>query len=55
VLLTLVAHAVEGSIQSTGLIYLAAWAAVAIGLVAFDRRFWRGPSPEAATTSTGPA
>ena len=57
VLMTLVAHATEGSIQfgafwTAGaaarmgwLLYAAAWCAVAIGLVVFDWQFWRGPAP----------
>jgi membrane protease YdiL (CAAX protease family) len=60
VLMTLIAHATEGSIQfgafwtagAAGriiLVYAAMWCAVAIGLVLFDWRFWRGPSPSPAT------
>jgi uncharacterized protein len=56
VLITLIAHATEGSIQvgafwpasAAGqiiLVYTAVWCAVAIGLVVFDRRLWRGPAP----------
>jgi uncharacterized protein len=60
VLITLIAHATEGSIQvgafwpasAAGqiiLVYAAVWCAVAIGLVVFDRRLWRGPAPAPAT------
>jgi uncharacterized protein len=60
VLITLIAHATEGSIQvgafwpasAAGqiiLVYTAVWCAVAIGLVVFDRRLWRGPAPAPAT------
>src|SRR5215208_5457088 len=56
VLITLIAHATEGSIQvgafwpasAAGqiiLVYAAVWCAVAIGLVVFDWRLWRGPAP----------
>jgi membrane protease YdiL (CAAX protease family) len=55
--MTLVTHAAEGTITLGALgfvaadesrvtaLYAAAWCAVAIGLLVFDWRFWRGPSP----------
>jgi membrane protease YdiL (CAAX protease family) len=61
VLMTIVAHATEGSIQTEQLwtagaaaarmswLYAAVWCAVAIGLVVFDRQFWRSPAPAPAT------
>jgi len=61
VLMTIVAHATEGTIQTEQLwtagaaaarmsgLYAAVWCAVAIGLVYFDRRVWRGPAPASAT------
>ena len=61
VLLTLVAHSTQGIIQppalwaaeaaATRVVLLDAvvWSAIAIGLVAFDWRFWRGPAPAGAT------
>jgi hypothetical protein len=61
VLMTLIAHSTEGSIQlgafwAAGaaaarvvLVSAAVWCAVAIGLVIFDWRFWRGPAPAPAT------
>jgi uncharacterized protein len=60
VLMTLIAHATEGSIQSGAfwpagaagriiLVYAAVWCVVAIGLVVFDWRFWRSPAPAPAT------
>jgi uncharacterized protein len=60
VLMTLIAHATEGSIQvgalwPTGaagriiLVYAAVWCVVAMGLVVLDWRFWRGPAPAPAT------
>jgi membrane protease YdiL (CAAX protease family) len=49
VLLIIVMHAAEGSIQAEGWVYTGLWVAVAIGLVVFDWRVWRGPAPAAAT------
>jgi uncharacterized protein len=60
VLMTLIAHATEGSIQVGAfwpagaaarviLVSAAVWCVVAIGLVLFDWRFWRGPAPASAT------
>jgi uncharacterized protein len=61
VLMTLVAHATEGSIQTEqlwtagaaaarmSLLYALVWCVVAIGLVIFDWWFWRAPAPEPAT------
>jgi membrane protease YdiL (CAAX protease family) len=45
VLLVLVAHSVEGSIQTGGWIYTGVWCAVALGLLAADRKAWRRPTP----------
>src|SRR5215213_2570459 len=57
VLMTIVAHATEGTIQTEAfwsagaaaarmsLLYGAVWLAVAVGLVVFDRQLWRGPAP----------
>jgi uncharacterized protein len=51
VLMVVVAHSVEGSIQAEiGWIYMSVWCAVALGLVLFDWKAWRGPAPESATT-----
>ncbi len=51
VLLVVVAHNIEGSIQfAQGWIYMGVWVAVAIGLVVFDWTAWRGPAPPEATT-----
>jgi membrane protease YdiL (CAAX protease family) len=61
VLMTIVAHATEGTIQTeafwsagaavarVSLLYGAVWCVVAIGLVVFDQRLWRGPAPVTAT------
>ena len=61
VLITIVAHATEGIIEPSefwaagaaaaqgGLIYDVLWCAVALGLVVFDWRFWRGLAPAPAT------
>jgi hypothetical protein len=48
VLMVVVAHSVEGSIQAQGWIYMGVWLAVAISLVVFDWKAWRGPAPELA-------
>jgi membrane protease YdiL (CAAX protease family) len=57
VLMTIVAHATEGTIQTEAfwsagaaaarmsLLYGVVWLAVAVGLVIFDRQMWRGPAP----------
>jgi hypothetical protein len=50
ILLVVAAHSVEGSIQAGGWIYMAAWLAVAVSLVVFDRKAWCAPAPAAATT-----
>jgi len=51
ILLLVAAHSVEGSIQyELGWIVMGVWLAVAIGLVVFDWKAWRGPAPAPATT-----
>ena len=62
VLMTLIAHAAQGTITIGGLWSLGAdfaranlltgvvWLAVAIGLVVFDWKAWCGPAPAEATT-----
>ena len=51
ILLLVIAHNIEGSIQyELGWIVMAVWCAVAIGLVVFDWKAWRGPAPAEATT-----
>jgi hypothetical protein len=50
VLLLILAHDLEGSIQAQGWMYMGVWLAVAIGLVVFDRKAWRAPAPVEATT-----
>jgi uncharacterized protein len=61
VLLTIVAHSTQGSIQISAfwaadaaaarviLLEAVVWCVVAIGLVIFDWRLWRGPAPAPAT------
>jgi hypothetical protein len=50
VLLVVVAHSVEGSIQAEiGWIYMGVWLAVAISLVVFNWKAWRAPAPADAT------
>jgi uncharacterized protein len=48
-LLVIVAHDLEGTIQAGGWIYMGVWLAVAIGLVLLDWRSWRSPAPAPAT------
>jgi uncharacterized protein len=67
VLLTIVAHSTQGSIQyeafwsasadvaRVSLLYAIVASAVAIGLVVFDWKSWRGPAPAEATTVLQPA
>src|SRR5918998_80831 len=51
ILLVVAAHSVERSIQyELGWIVMGVWGAVAIGLVVFDWKAWRGPAPAEATT-----
>jgi hypothetical protein len=51
VLLVILAHDIEGSIQyEIGWIVMGVWCVVAIGLVVFDWKAWRGPAPARATT-----
>jgi hypothetical protein len=45
VLMVVVAHSVEGSLQAQGWIYMGVWLAGAVGLVVFDRKAWRAPAP----------
>jgi membrane protease YdiL (CAAX protease family) len=49
VLMTIIMHAAEGSIQAEGWVYTGLWVAVAIGLVVFDWHSWRGSAPAPAT------
>jgi uncharacterized protein len=60
VLMTLIAHGTEGSIQLGALwpagaagrlilVYAGVWCVVALGLVVLDWQFWRGPAPAPAT------
>jgi hypothetical protein len=52
ILMLVVAHSVEGSIQAEiGWVSMGVWLAVAIGLVVFDWKSWRGPAPAPATTA----
>ena len=56
ILLVVMAHSVEGSIRyELGWIVMGLWLAVAIGLIVFDRKAWRGPAPAEATTPPSPA
>jgi hypothetical protein len=50
VLLVILAHNLEGSIQAEGWVYMGVWVAVAIGLVVFDWKSWRAPAAPETTT-----
>ena len=50
VLLVILAHSVEGSIQAEGWVYMGVWLAVAIGLVLFNWKAWRAPAAAETTT-----
>jgi Type II CAAX prenyl endopeptidase Rce1-like len=50
VLLTILLHAAEGSIQAEGWVYTGLLTIVAIGLVIFDWKAWRSAAPFSATT-----
>ena len=45
VLLVLMAHSVEGSLQAQGWIYMGVWCTVALVLLIADREAWRRPPP----------
>lgn len=67
VLITLIAHATEGSINTEDLwpsgadatretwLYVAVWCAVAVTLLIVSRRFWTSPAPAAAVHPQHPA
>jgi hypothetical protein len=50
VLMTILLHASEGSVQAEGWVYVGLLMIVAIGLVIFDWKAWRSPAPSSATT-----
>ena len=48
VLMTILLHASEGSVQAEGWVYTGLFVIVAIGLVIFDWKSWRSPAPASA-------
>ena len=50
VLMTILLHASEGSVQAEGWVYTGLFVIVAIGLVIFDWKSWRSPAPASAIT-----
>jgi hypothetical protein len=55
VLMTVLLHASEGSIQAEGWIYTGLLVIIAVGLVIFDWNAWRSPAPPPSATTPQPA
>jgi uncharacterized protein len=62
VLLVLMAHSIEGSLQAQGWVYMTVWCAAAVGLIVCDQKAWRRPvdprvvtAPEASREPAAPA
>jgi CAAX protease family protein len=51
VLMVLIAHSIEGSVQAQGWIYMIVWCAAAAGLIVCDRKAWRRPVDPGVVTS----
>jgi uncharacterized protein len=51
VLLVLIAHSIEGSLQVQGWVYMGVWCAAAVGLIVLDRKAWRRDVDPRAVTS----
>ena len=51
VLLVVMAHSIEGSLQAQGWIYMGVWCAAAIGLIVCDPKAWRRPMDPRVVTS----
>jgi len=51
VLMVLMAHSIEGSVQAQGWIYMIVWCAAAVGLIVCDRKAWRRPVDPRVVTS----
>jgi len=51
VLLVLLAHSIEGSLQAQGWMYMGVWCAAAIGLIVSDPKAWRRPMHPRVVTS----
>ena len=54
VLLVLMAHSIEGSLQAQGWTYMAVWCVVAVGLIVCDLQAWRRPPRSAYPTDQLP-
>ena len=50
VLLVVMAHSIEGSVQAQGWIYMGVWCATAIGLIVCDPTAWRRPADSRVVT-----
>ena len=53
VLLVLIAHSIEGSVQAQGWIYVGVWCATAAGLIVCNPKAWRRPAEPGTVTSPG--
>ena len=51
VLMVVLAHSIEGSVQAEGWIYVGVWCVVAVGLIVCDRKAWRRPVDPRVVTS----
>jgi membrane protease YdiL (CAAX protease family) len=51
VLMVVLAHSTEGSVQADGWIYMGVWCVAAVGLIVCDRKAWRRPVDPRVVTS----
>jgi membrane protease YdiL (CAAX protease family) len=51
VLMVVLAHSIEGSVQAEGWIYMGVWCVAAVGLIVRDRKAWRRPAGAQVVTS----
>jgi hypothetical protein len=51
VLIVVMAHSIEGSMQAQGWIYMSVWCAAAVGLIVCDRKAWSRPADPRTVTS----
>jgi membrane protease YdiL (CAAX protease family) len=51
VVMVVLAHSIEGSVQTEGWIYMGLWCVAAVGLIVCDRKAWRRPVDPRVVTS----